>query len=162
MGNGLFPETDVNSIYLSRADVTEELGAFSKHSFFLEDREWPSVEHYFQAMKFESEQEQEKIRQAPHPKKARKMGRSRFRKLRKDWRKVKVTYMTRAVYTKCKTYPEIADKLLATGDSRLVESSQYDYFWGCGRDRRGENHYGKVLMKVRDKLQQEKLADNSR
>jgi predicted NAD-dependent protein-ADP-ribosyltransferase YbiA (DUF1768 family) len=37
----------------------------------------------------------------------------------------------------------------------LVESSNYDYFWGCGRDRRGENMYGKVLMNVREKLREE-------
>jgi hypothetical protein len=60
--------------------------------------------------------------------------------------------MTRAVYTKCKTHAEIAALLLSTGSNRLVENSQYDYFWGCGRDRRGTNSYGQVLMNVRDKL----------
>jgi ribA/ribD-fused uncharacterized protein len=63
--------------------------------------------------------------------------------------------MTRAVYTKCKTYDDIAGLLLSTGTQRLVENSQYDYFWGCGRDRRGENMYGQILMNVRDKLMQE-------
>jgi ribA/ribD-fused uncharacterized protein len=63
--------------------------------------------------------------------------------------------MTRAVYIKCRTHPEIAEALLATGDQVLVESSNYDYFWGCGRDRRGENMYGKVLMNVREKLRDE-------
>ena len=152
---GLFPPDDENSLYLSRADVLEDLGTFSKHAFQLEDKVWPSVEHYYQAMKFDSEQQQEKVRLAEHPKQARKLGRSRFKRIRKDWRKVKVVYMTRAVYTKCRTYPEIAEKLLATGDQKLVENSQYDYFWGCGRDRRGDNHYGVVLMNVRKKLLEE-------
>ncbi len=155
MSSGLFPEYDQDSIYLARSDVNNPLGTFSKHSFLLEDKEWPSVEHYFQAMKFDSEVEQEKIRQAAHPKKARKMGRSRFRKLRPDWKQLKTVYMTRAVYIKCRSYPEIAEELLATGNKKLLENSQYDYFWGCGRDRRGHNHYGVVLMNVRDKLRQE-------
>lgn len=155
VSNGIFPDLDEKSLYFSRADVNEDFGTFSRHSFFLEEREWPSVEHYFQAMKFESGADQEKIRAADHPRKARKMGRSRFRKLRKDWRKVKTIFMTRAVYTKCKAHPDIGAKLLATGDKNLVENSQYDYFWGCGRDRRGENQYGKVLMKVREKLRSE-------
>lgn len=155
MNDGLFPDYDADVIYLARVDVNQPLGAWSKHSFFLEDKEWPSVEHYYQAMKFESESDQEKIRTAAHPKKARKLGRSRLRRLRKDWRDVKVIYMTRAVYTKCKTHPEVAEALLATGDKKLLESSQYDYFWGCGRDRRGNNQYGKVLMNVRAKLREE-------
>lgn len=155
MTNGIFPDFDADNLYLSRSDVNEDLGSFSRHGFFLEDREWPSVEHYYQAMKFNSPDEQEKIRLAKHPRKARKMGRSRFRKLRKDWSKVKVVYMTRAVYTKCKTHPEVETKLLATGDKKLLESSQYDYFWGCGRDRRGRNQYGRILMNVREKLRQE-------
>jgi len=155
MSLGLFPQLDLDHIYLSRADVNEDFGSFSRHGFVLEDRDWPSVEHYYQAMKFESEVEQEKIRNAEHPKKARKMGRSRLRKLRPDWREVKRVYMTRALYTKCKAWPEIAEKLLATGDKPLVENSQYDYYWGCGRDRRGDNHYGRILMNVREKLRSE-------
>ncbi len=63
--------------------------------------------------------------------------------------------MTRAVYTKCRTHPNIARELLATGDETLVDNNQYDYFWGCGRDRRGNNAYGKALMNVRAKLREE-------
>ena len=45
--------------------------------------------------------------------------------------------MTRAVYIRARSYPELAQELLNTGEQTLVENSQYDYFWGCGRDRRG-------------------------
>ncbi|TGD73407.1 NADAR family protein [Mangrovimicrobium sediminis] len=155
MSTGLFPELDLDALYLSRSDVNELLGTFSRHGFFLDEREWPSVEHYYQAMKFESEEAREAVRAADHPKKARKLGRSRRRKLRGDWSEVKRVYMTRALYTKCKAWPEVARKLLATGERRLVENSQYDYYWGCGRDRRGDNNYGKVLMNVRAKLREE-------
>ena len=34
----------------------------------------------------------------------------------------------------------------------------YDYYWGVGRDGRGHNVFGKVLMAVRDKLMQEQDA----
>jgi ribA/ribD-fused uncharacterized protein len=155
MSSGIFADHDQDAMYFTRSDVTEDFGSFSKHPFQLEDKEWPSVEHYYQAMKFDDQAYQETIRCADHPKKARKLGRNRFRSIRKDWRDVKVVYMTRAVYTMCRTYPDIATKLLTTGSNRLVENSQYDYFWGCGRDRRGDNHFGKVLMNVRDKLHTE-------
>lgn len=152
---GIFPEIDEDAIYVSRTDVLEALGTCSKHAFELDGFSWPSVEHYFQAMKFENDKDQEKIRLAPHPDKARKLGRSRFRKLRKDWKKIREVVMTRAVYIKCRTHQEVADKLLATEDRKIIESAQYDYFWGCGRDRRGNNTYGKVLMNVRSKLREE-------
>ena len=151
----LFPPDETEAIYFSRADVYQDLGTFSHHSFRLEDREWPSVEHYYQAMKFEDEEYRERIRQAEHPRRARKLGRSRWKRRRSDWKKIKVTVMTRGVYIKCRAHAEIAEALLATGEQALVENSNYDYFWGCGRDRRGENMYGKVLMKVRDRLREE-------
>jgi ribA/ribD-fused uncharacterized protein len=106
-------------------------------------------------MKFEDPGEREKVRQAANPKTARRLGRRRLVKIRRDWSKVRRVMMTRAIYTKCRTYPEIAQKLLATGDATLVETTQYDYFWGSGRDRRGSNTYGAVLMDVRKKLQDE-------
>ena len=69
--------------------------------------------------------------------------------------------MTRGVYTKCRTHPEVAERLLSTGARKLVENNNYDYFWGCGRDRRGHNYYGKVLMDVRSKLLAERTAEQS-
>lgn len=152
---GIFPEIDEDAIFLSRTDVNESLGTFSRHSFLLEELEWPSVEHYFQAMKFEDADYREKIRLAEHPKKARKLGRTRLKKIRKDWKKIKNVIMTRGLYTKCHSHPEVSAKLLETANRKLIENSQYDYYWGCGRDRRGENTYGKLLMNVREKLREE-------
>ena len=152
---GLFAEEDQNSLYFSRSNVDEALGTFSRRSFFLDEKEWPSVEHYYQAMKFEQEEDQEKIRLAASPQKARRLGRSRFRKRRPNWQSMKTTVMTRAVYIRAKTHEDVRNALESTGDQRLVENNSYDYFWGCGRDRRGDNHYGKVLMNVREKLRQE-------
>lgn len=92
---------------------------------------------------------------AEHPALAHKMGKSWFRKKRGDWEKVRDAIMTRATWIKCKTYPEVAQALLDTEDQPIVETSNFDYYWGCGRDTRGLNKYGKVLMAVRDRLRQE-------
>lgn len=155
---GIFPEEFVDAIFLSRSDVYEPLGTFSEHGFDLEGKHWPSVEHYYQAMKFEDEEYREIIRQASHPKQARKLGRKKKRKIRSDWKKVREIVMTRGVYIKCRTHEEVAQILLDTDQRTLVENSQYDYFWGCGRDRRGVNAYGRVLKNVREKLRQELAA----
>jgi predicted NAD-dependent protein-ADP-ribosyltransferase YbiA (DUF1768 family) len=53
---------------------------------------------------------------------------------------------------KAQVHEDVLATLLATGDRQIVETSQYDYFWGCGRDTRGYNHYGQILMDVRGRL----------
>ena len=151
----LFPTYDADAHFFSREDALNPIGTFSRHAVFLDDKEWPSVEHYYQAMKFDDAQYRERVRTAGHPKKARRLGRNRFKKRRADWHSVKQVVMTRAVYTKCRTHVEVAEALLALGEVTLVENSSYDYHWGGGRDRRGDNHYGKVLMNVRSKLREE-------
>ena len=156
-----FPDLDPNAIFLSASDVDEPLSSFSQHSFHLDDKDWPSVAHYFHAMKFDDANYQEKIRSSAHPKKAKSLGRSRLKKIRSDWADVRTTVMTRALYTKCREHKDVYDALLATEDNQIIENNSYDYFWGCGRDRRGENNYGKILMKVRDKLRAEKNAENT-
>ena len=148
----LFPDQTEDSLYLSMNDENELLSRISAHAIKLDDKEWPSVEHYFQAMQFTDAAFQEKIRLSKNAQQAIKLGKSWFKKKRPDLKQVRSTLMTRAVYIKCRTYPEVEARLLETGDIKLVENSQFDYYWGCGRDHRGQNNYGKVLMNVRNKL----------
>ena len=154
----LFPQLDENAIFFSQTDPDADFSAFAALSFYLDGRQWPTVIHYYQAQKFEDKALQEKIANADTPKRAQKLGSTRFKKRRSDWKQVKVTMMTRAVYTQMRTHQQLTDKLLETGDKQLVANSNYDYFWGCGRDRRGDNHYGRVLMAVRNKLKEEQHA----
>ena len=159
----LFPKIDDSAIFVGRSDPDEFLGTHSLHPFNLDNHEWLTVEHYFQAMKFESTSPEyfEKIRRIATAKLARKLGRSNKIKLREDWATVKRVVMTRALYTKCRTHSEVAAMLIESGDKQILDNSQYDYYWGCGRDRRAQNIYGKVLMDVRKKLQNEALVSSS-
>ena len=150
----LFPQMDDNAVFVSRTDPDDPLGSYQALPFFLDDAEWPSIAHYFHAMKFADPAMREKIRQAPTPAKAARLGRSRLKRIRRDWRDVRITVMTRAVYISCRSHPQQADALEKTGDNLIIENNSYDYFWGCGRDRRGDNHYGKILMNVRSKLRE--------
>lgn len=155
MSEGLFAEENINDIFFSRHDEAELLGSASHHPFILDGKEWPTAEHYYQAMLFDNAALQDKIRSQPHAKAAIASTKWRFFQKKKDWKKLRQVLMTRAIYTKCKTHPAVAKCLLETGNKKLVENSAYDYFWGCGRDRRAENTYGKVMMNVREKLKQE-------
>ena len=147
------PKVELHTV--NRDDVNDPLSAWSNHAFELDGAEWPSVEHYYQAMKFEDADYREQIRQAPDAKTAAKLGHAKFKKRRKDWKKNSVTYMTRGTYIKCRTHAEVAQALLDSGEIKIANLTMYDYFWGSGRDMRGKNNYGQVLMSVRAKLRQE-------
>jgi len=151
--SGLFlPDAD-DAIYFSRFDPEELLGSYMPLSFLLEDTLWPTVEHYLQAMQYEAVSEQERIRLLSTPALAHREQKGRwFKKRRKDWKTLRSVYLTRGLYTRCKTHEAAQQRLLSTGSNQLVENDQYDYYWGCGRDRRGTNMYGQVLMNVREKI----------
>lgn len=157
----LFPKLPDNALFISRFDVFDPLSTWSKFTIDLDDMTWPSVEHYFQGMKFADEHLRQQISRAVNPGSAQSLARWRFWKVRRDWKKVRQLVMTRGIYVKCRTYPEVGAALLATGNRLIVETSQYDYYWGCGRDGRGHNTYGKVLMNVRQRLQQESAGQES-
>ncbi|MET0067423.1 MAG: NADAR family protein [Candidatus Thiodiazotropha sp.] len=150
-----FSKSESSPLYVSRTDPTIILSSYSKHAFDLDDETWLSVEHYYQGMKFKPGELRNAVRDTDHPAKAAKLASKNKKQVRHDWDAVREVFMTRGIYIKCRTHPEVAEALLATGDRKIIENSQYDYFWGCGRDGRGHNTFGKVLMAVRDRLRKE-------
>lgn len=126
------------------------LSNFSAHPVDLGGKVWPTVEHYFQAMKFKDPERQEEVRLAPSPAKAKRLGRRPG--IRSNWNEERIQAMTRAVYAKFEQHPDLAEKLVNTGDAVLIEDSPTDSYWGCGADGRGKNMLGIILMGARLKL----------
>lgn len=151
----MFSSERETKYYVVRTDVDHPLSAYSRFEFQLDGAEWPSVEHYYQGMKFEEGEMRDLIWSADHPEKASKLAKANKKFVRKDWSQIRRVMMTRAIYTKCRTHQAVADLLLKTGTKQIVDTTMYDYYWGCGRDGRGDNVFGKVLMEVRGKLKQE-------
>lgn len=92
-----------------------------------------------------------------NPSEAKKLGRRI--ELRKDWEDVKVKVMTEVV--RCKFYqnPDLADKLLATGDAYLEEGNTWgDRIWGTVNGQ-GKNLLGGILMTVREELRLKREQD---
>ncbi|MBZ4395421.1 NADAR family protein [Myxococcus sp. AS-1-15] len=125
---------------------------FAPYPIKLGGRTWPTSEHYFQARKFESPEDQESLRQARTPMLAARMGRDRKRKLRRDWESIKVSVMREAVRAKFTQHEDLARLLLDTGDARLVEHTDQDGYWGDGGDGSGKNMLGRILMEIREEL----------
>ncbi|MDJ0738184.1 MAG: NADAR family protein [Gammaproteobacteria bacterium] len=150
-----FNRSEPEPLYVSRTDDSNPLSSFSRHGFGLDDAYWPTLEHYFQGMKFIDPDQRAAIRNTASPVEAEQLAEKHAGAVRKDWKEIRQTVMTRGVYIKCRTHADVAEALLMTGTQKIVENSMYDYYWGCGRDGRGHNTYGKVLMSVRKKLETE-------
>lgn len=137
--------------------VNEPYGVFSnfyKCGFFIDDEYWPTVEHFFQAQKFDDEALREKIRKLASPMDAAISGRDRDNPLRDDWDCVRDNIMRLAVIEKFKQNDEARNILLATNDLILVEHTKNDSYWADGGDGSGKNMLGKILMEVRGILRE--------
>ncbi len=126
------------------------LSNFFPAPFVLDGIVYPTVEHAFQAAKCCDAAQAERIRRAPSPGAAKRLGRRA--QLRPDWEPVKLDVMHRCLRAKFAQHPDLAARLLATGSARLVEGNTWgDTFWGRTGSR-GRNHLGRLLMLVRAEL----------
>lgn len=113
--------------------------------------EYPTIEHAYQASKTLDTAQQEKIRLAESPAKAKKLGKRVT--LRSDWDAVKVDIMRGLIEQKFKEGTGLAMALLWTGDEELVEKNWWgDDFWGVTYNGVGQNWLGKLLMERRKQL----------
>lgn len=140
--------------------VNEPYGCFSNfspHAIHLQGTNWSTVEHYYQAQKFVGTIDAalvQMIYTAQTPEEAALLGRDRTRLVRPDWEQVKTEVMREAILKKFLTHLDIQAILISTENELIVENSPCDYFWGCGDDKTGDNHLGKILMSVRQEIQQ--------
>jgi ribA/ribD-fused uncharacterized protein len=135
-------------------DAYGEFSNFSPHPIVLQDKTWPTTEHYFQAQKFTGTEHEETVRLAKSPMIAARMGRDRQKPLRKDWEVVKDDIMWEAVLAKFTQHEDLRKLLLSTGDVGLIEHTTYDRYWGDSGDGSGLNKLGEILMSVRETLRQ--------
>jgi predicted NAD-dependent protein-ADP-ribosyltransferase YbiA (DUF1768 family) len=85
-----------------------------------EGRLYPTTEHAFQAAKSLDPKEREDIRRAGTAGRAKHMGKEV--NLRKDWESVKYGIMLDVVRKKFQ-HPELRERLLATGNTKLIEGN---------------------------------------
>jgi ribA/ribD-fused uncharacterized protein len=76
---------------------------------------------------------------------------SRKQFIRPDWEQVKIKIMEHCLLQKFAPKTKLLDKLLATKDLEIIEGNTWgDVFWGQCPLGTGENHLGKLLMKIRE------------
>jgi ribA/ribD-fused uncharacterized protein len=111
----------------------------------------PSVEHAFAAAKAASPEDRARILAAPSPAAAKRFG--RMVPLRPDWNDIRLTVMADLLERKFTQHPDLRARLIATAPRPLIEGNAWnDTFWGVCRGS-GFNHLGRLLMALRDRLQ---------
>ncbi len=131
------------------------LANYSNHGFEKNGVYYKTVEHYYQSQKFLDLELRKKVIEAETPKEASNIGRDRNHPLRKNWKEMKQQVMLEGVLAKFRSHPTILQKLIETRNEEIIENTIDEYYWGCGKDKTGENNFGKILCHAREILKQE-------
>lgn len=158
-GTGLskdqLPYASGEAISFNSTKFTEfaEFDARYPATFTLDGKEWPSVQHYYQAMKYtEYPEYQEEIRKAPSANVAIRLGNAKdpSKPIRADWKEQQDIIMRRATFAKFDQNPTLKQLLLGTYPRPLVFADSNDAYWGIGRTKMGQNKLGQTLMEYRN------------
>jgi ribA/ribD-fused uncharacterized protein len=110
---------------------------------------YPTVEHAYVAAKTTDPMIRKVIQTTDKPGEVKRLGRQFD--LREDWHDIKLQVMEDLLWQKFQD-PVLKEQLLATGDEEIVEINTWnDTFWGQCKGK-GQNHLGKLLMKIREAL----------
>lgn len=137
-------------------DVNATFSNFQSSPIYGNGVRYPTVEHYFQAMKMARWEDHERIRNAPDPGTAKRLGNTL--PMRSNWPELRREVMLGGLRAKFAPGTHFARELLATGDRPFVEwNSWHDNIWGqctCRKCRNqiGDNLLGRALEQVRREL----------
>jgi ribA/ribD-fused uncharacterized protein len=140
-------------------------GAFSnlyRSVIRLEDREFPTAEHAYQAGKPVKEKVREWILNAPSPALVAMAAHGLYTwDIVPNWSRIKVDRMRQVLRAKFTQHEELRALLLSTGNARLVEAGRTDNpvnrEWGEVNGK-GGNRLGVLLMELRTELRTQQLT----
>lgn len=135
------------------------LANYADYGFSIDNVYYKTVEHYYQAMKFDDEELRKRIIKAETPKEASNIGRDRKNKRIENFKEIKNEVMFTGILEKFRQNRDIAYKLIETRNSKIAEATIDEYYWGIGKDKSGENNIGKILVNVRKRIKEE-IIDN--
>ena len=133
--------------------------------------EFPTTEHYMmyrKAVLMNDDEIAKKTLDATHPSAAKRLGRE-VKNFDPDvWTKNADHVVEEGNYFKFNQNEDLKEVLLESGNREIVEASPDDRIWGIGfksdeaegnEAKWGNNGLGKALMRVRDRLRKERLAN---
>jgi len=133
-------------------DVLYALSNFSAFSVRWRGRLWMTAEHAYQAAKFTDVNVILAIMLAPSAHEAKQIAKKYAHLKRADWDEVKLGVMEEILRAKLSQHAYVRETLEKTGKMMIVENSPTDSYWGRGPDWKGENHLGKIWMRIRKEM----------
>lgn len=132
-------------------DEYEWLSNFSECKIEYEGIKYPSVEHFYVAMKSTDPEIRSEVSKLTTPGKAKRFGRKL--EIRPQWEDLKVSIMKYALDEKYSQEP-YKSLLIETGDIEIQEGNMWgDTFWGIDLESgEGRNTLGKMIMSIRTEL----------
>lgn len=125
---------------------------FSAFEVEWDGKSWPTSEHAYQAAKFGDKDIRKEIQITKSPYDAKELAKTYKDKKRSDWNDAKLDIMESIVRHKLSQHEYIKQKLIETGNEEIIEDSPTDSFWGWGPEKDGENHLGKIWMRLREEI----------
>lgn len=169
--------------YDPKAPYYEFSNFYKCKNLIIDNKHWITTEQYFQAQKFTGTPYFDIIHQADSPMKAFALARQKklagyqakwvvnkktcnrhvnelvdehkHVKIIENWDDIKLGVMKKALIAKFCQDETLKTLLLSTGDAGIEEASPRDDYWGTGKDGKGGNKLGELLMQVREFLRNE-------
>ncbi|KAL4253562.1 hypothetical protein ABKN59_003473 [Abortiporus biennis] len=134
---------------------------FFPHPVHYERKSYPSAYHLFEALKFIETRPDisEKIRTCRSPEDVEGIVSEHRAHVRGDWEQIMLTMMDEVLYMLFIQHPTLRSLLYSTGLADILVQDSRDDFWGGGPEGQGGNELGKSLMRVRERLRNEGVAD---
>ena len=135
------------------------LDNFSSFAVCFKGVKYSTVEHAYQALKFEETAPEisKEIAESYSADEAKRIAARNINRQNPNWNKIKLEVMENLLRAKIEQNPYVKKKLLETKDYLICEDSPKDDFWGIGADRKGQNNLGKLWMKIRDEFSGKKI-----
>ncbi|QQR78389.1 MAG: NADAR family protein [Candidatus Moraniibacteriota bacterium] len=136
------------------ADEWDCLQNFSAYAVEWRDRVWSTVEHAYQAAKYDRPDIIERIFQARSAHEAKKIGDESMYQddIRLDWDEVKRPVMKEILQAKLAQHEYVRKILSRSHGMTLVEDTHRDDYWGRGPNWSGQNWLGKIWEEIRDEV----------
>jgi hypothetical protein len=159
--------------FFSKEPTNKEFSSFYDTTFKIDDVEYKSAEHAFQAIKaktFGDDASFTKIVKSKSAQSAKSFGKKVEKFEDAVWDAKKDEVMKQILRAKFSQNPAIRKLLLDTGDKILAEANPRDTYWGIGTSStttiaknpekwKGQNKLGKFLIELRSELRAEDAAD---